>query len=448
MTTKFNICFALFVLTLASGLVSAQSADLIASDFDESGRVDFADFLAFAENFGRSTGQEGFDSKFDLDGSNSVDFGDFLVFAANFGKLTSGETETFLYIADFISGRVEVVDISTNLVIPSRAFSVTFPRGLAFGPETGLVFVASRDTLFAYTNSGQRSYFIELTPVEDAFSGGLSGPGGFKVIVNGSETRAFVSEDAGLIEVFDLVNRVSLGQIPVGTSPTGLALSADESELYVGRRAESVGVVDLASQTLIDSIQTGTLTNGRIATSPSRSRIYVVAAKPDADHASGSAIQLLSLDPTSRSLVDSIQISRPGDLGTQPVDISVSSDGESVYLSVNRTDPGPSTDLTTLVQVGTLITVNVGAFTITSEISALQVIAGFGISPDGTTGYVSGVQDLTDFALRVYIVDLAQGEFLSPLALELDSGAEFLFTSAKAAIRSAMTFIELSFFGN
>ena len=134
---NLRTCFLLFIIAMTPGLTYAQSDDLIASDFDGSGRVDFSDFLEFAGAFGKIAGQEGFDTKFDLDGSSSIDFGDFLIFASNFGKSTTQETATYLYIADFFSDRVEVIDIASNLTIPSRAFSVSFPRGLAFGSQTG-----------------------------------------------------------------------------------------------------------------------------------------------------------------------------------------------------------------------------------------------------------------------------------------------------------------------
>ena len=443
---NLRTCFLLFIIAMTPGLTYAQSDDLIASDFDGSGRVDFSDFLEFAGAFGKIAGQEGFDTKFDLDGSSSIDFGDFLIFASNFGKSTTQETATYLYIADFFSDRVEVIDIASNLTIPSRAFSVSFPRGLAFGSQTGLVYVATPDTLFAYTDSGNRSFFVELTPFEDPVRGGFAVPGGFKVIVNKTETRAFVSEDAGLVEIIDLTNRVSLGQIPVGDAPAGLALSADETKLYIGRRGESVAVVDIASQTLTDSIGTGTLAIGRMAASPDRSRLYVVASKPDSDHASGFAVQGFSLDPVSRSIVDSVQISRVGDLGTQAIDISVSPDGLLIYVSVNRTDPGNLPDLSTLVQVGTLITINTTTFTIANEITELQLIFGFGISPNGATGYFSGIQDLTDAVFRVYVIDMIQGELLSQLPVTVNSGAEFLFTSAKEGVRSILSYVELSLF--
>lgn len=57
----------------------------ITADFDGSGRVDFPDFLSFAQQFGKGLGDIGFDAKFDLDGSGRVDFGDFVSFAQQFG---------------------------------------------------------------------------------------------------------------------------------------------------------------------------------------------------------------------------------------------------------------------------------------------------------------------------------------------------------------------------
>ncbi|MFT5365986.1 MAG: hypothetical protein ACI8V2_000928 [Candidatus Latescibacterota bacterium] len=50
------------------------------TDFDGSGRVEFSDFVAFAQNFGSTN------TAFDFDGSGRVDFADFLTFASSFGK--------------------------------------------------------------------------------------------------------------------------------------------------------------------------------------------------------------------------------------------------------------------------------------------------------------------------------------------------------------------------
>lgn len=58
----------------------------IAGDFNGDGSVDFSDFIAFAQNFGRSEGDANYDAKFDLTGDQRVDFSDFIAFAQQFGK--------------------------------------------------------------------------------------------------------------------------------------------------------------------------------------------------------------------------------------------------------------------------------------------------------------------------------------------------------------------------
>ncbi len=55
------------------------------ADFNKDGVVNFADFLAFGEHFGRKKGQPGWDAKYDLDSNGEIGFGDFLIFGASFG---------------------------------------------------------------------------------------------------------------------------------------------------------------------------------------------------------------------------------------------------------------------------------------------------------------------------------------------------------------------------
>lgn len=88
----------IFLLTL--GTVSLLSLTLLISslstqtsspspDFDESGSVDFADFLLFISAFGSRAGQEKYEAKYDLDGNGEIAFSDFLIFASNFSKASS-----------------------------------------------------------------------------------------------------------------------------------------------------------------------------------------------------------------------------------------------------------------------------------------------------------------------------------------------------------------------
>ncbi len=64
--------------------VSAQSATC-PGDFNGDGKVNLADFLAFAGGFGARSGDANFNSRLDLDGSGAIDLSDFLAFAGVFG---------------------------------------------------------------------------------------------------------------------------------------------------------------------------------------------------------------------------------------------------------------------------------------------------------------------------------------------------------------------------
>ena len=57
------------------------------SDFDGDGTVGFADFIQFAQNFGKRLGDPDFDTMYDLNDDGAVDFPDFIQFAQNFGKM-------------------------------------------------------------------------------------------------------------------------------------------------------------------------------------------------------------------------------------------------------------------------------------------------------------------------------------------------------------------------
>ena len=64
--------------------VSAQSATCL-GDFNGDGKVNLADFLAFAGGFGARSGDANFNARLDLDGNGAIDLSDFLAFAGVFG---------------------------------------------------------------------------------------------------------------------------------------------------------------------------------------------------------------------------------------------------------------------------------------------------------------------------------------------------------------------------
>ena len=55
-------------------------------DVNGDGQVDFGDFVVFAQGFGTSRGDEGYDPRYDLDGDGTIGFSDFVIFAGVFGQ--------------------------------------------------------------------------------------------------------------------------------------------------------------------------------------------------------------------------------------------------------------------------------------------------------------------------------------------------------------------------
>ncbi len=71
--------FCIFVFAFSPVLAQTSTT----ADFDGSGKVDFQDFLLFAQAFGTT------DASYDLDASGMVDFQDFLQFVQAFGSETA-----------------------------------------------------------------------------------------------------------------------------------------------------------------------------------------------------------------------------------------------------------------------------------------------------------------------------------------------------------------------
>ena len=59
---------------------------VLTPDFNRDGVVNFADFLAFAGQFGARQGDGRYDAKYDLDSNGAIGFGDFLIFGNSYGK--------------------------------------------------------------------------------------------------------------------------------------------------------------------------------------------------------------------------------------------------------------------------------------------------------------------------------------------------------------------------
>ena len=438
-------------LTLIFGSVSLYAQETNPADFNGSGSVDFTDFLMFAQGFGKSAGQTDFNAALDLDSSGTIDFPDFLQFVSAFSgstgttdptpvDLPSTPEELLLYIADLTAGNIQVLNASTNLLDPSRTITASQPRGVAISTTNNQVYVAAVDSFHAFESDGTPAFQLSLvTPAEPGAP--FTSRGGFRVVLSPNHQFAYVSEEFGpAIEIIDVLAEQSLNVIPVPLRPSGIVLSPDGTRLYVGHGdgAGAVSIIDTNIPALIDSISVGQAVN-RLALSPDGQTLYV-----NNTHAG----RLLKLDTTTRTVTDSLALGQVSDLDVNILDVGISSDGTLLAAVLNRVFFGfDSLGNPTPVFWGGIVVIDTQTWAQVAEITVGELIANMGMTPDGKTAYVAGLESLSDQTtgnLQVFIVDLENNASLGTIR-GLSLPVAFSFNASKPTIPK-LQFPELTIF--
>lgn len=430
---KYTAIALSLTLFLAAPLLDAQETK--SADFDGNGAVDFTDFLTFAQGFGKSSGQDGFNEKLDLDGNGTIDFSDFLLFVNAFGGSSSPTTPPeepaprFLYISDLI-GSIQVIDISTNLLDPNRTIPVSFPRGVAFSDINKRLYVAATDTFHAFTEDGFPEFQLSLEmPVVPG--GGFIGRGGFRVVLSPNHQFAYVTEEAGAaVEVFDVSAGESLDIVDIPPTPSGIAISPDGTRLYVGHgnATHAVSVIDTGIPALIDSISVGQ-TVSRLAISPDGQNLYLNNTR---------AGRVLNVNTSTKAIADSLTLGQANDLGVEIRDIALSADGTRLVVSLSRLFLGfDALGNSVPAFWGGIVVIDTQTWEQTAEIFVGESVASIGLTPDGKTVYVAGVERLDEFAttgnLQVFIVDLENNRTLGTIR-GFSLPVAFTFGASKPAI--------------
>ena len=96
--TSRHLRLSCFVPFLVVALVFSTAWPGLSGDFDGDGLVGFADFVAFARNYGTSRSDDTFDARFDLNLDGQVGFRDFILFAEAFGAARADRREDPVYL--------------------------------------------------------------------------------------------------------------------------------------------------------------------------------------------------------------------------------------------------------------------------------------------------------------------------------------------------------------
>jgi YVTN family beta-propeller protein len=174
-----------------------------------------------------------------------------------------------VYIPNFTSGSVSVIDGTTDTVIGSPISVASEVRGIAVNPTTNRIYVTSRKT--------------NTVRVIDGASGTIVGqpiPVGAEPVgaaVNPTTNRVYVTNEGGKsVTVIDGATGTAMGQpIEVGAGPFGVAVNPITNRVYVANQSDStVSVIDGATGTVMGQpIAVGGNPIG-IAVNPATNRVY------------------------------------------------------------------------------------------------------------------------------------------------------------------------------
>jgi len=284
----------------------------------------------------------------------------------------------FAYIANQGSNNVSVIDIATNTVVGSPIAVGAGPVGIAVHPAGTRVYTAN----FA---AGANSFSVinAFTGTAQTFPAGSSPIG---IAVNHAGTRAYLTNGGDVtVSVIDTATNAIVANVAVGNGVLGVAVSRDDTRVYVTRRSgpNAVAVIDATSNTLAATVPVGTDPFG-VAVNPAGTRVYT---------ANNGSNNVSVIDTSTNTVTATIPV------GGSPWGIAVSPDGTRVYVANSGSN-----------------TVSVIDATTNSVIAAIPVGSaptGVSLTTDGSRLYVANL-----VSNNVYVIDTSLNSVIgSPIAV-------------------------------
>lgn len=230
----------------------------------------------------------------------------------------------------YTDNTVSVIDSATNTVVKTIAIGIHVPgdeyttnfRAVTMNPAGTRVYVGDYYSDVVHVINTATDAVIAEIPV---------GVNPFGIAINGTGTRLFVTNDQyDSVRFIDATNNSVIRDVDVFNpanpsrrmNPYGVVANLAGTRLYVTNNSDNtVSVIDTALQQQVASIQISNLDLPRpygIAINPAGTRVYVANAGENT---------LVVIDATTNSVIKTI----PGFSG--PIGVTVSHDGKRVYVA-------------------------------------------------------------------------------------------------------------------
>ena len=255
-----------------------------------------------------------------------------------------------VYATNERSGDLSVIDGASRQVLATIPLGKR-PRGVRLGPDGQTLYIALTGSPIAGPGVDESKLpppdkTADGIAVFDMASGkirriikGVSNPEQLAVSKDG---RLFAAdEDAGKLIVLDIVSGAPVAAIPVGAEPEGVALTPDETQVWVtSEGASTVVAIDTKSLRVLGAVPVGERPRN-VVFSPDGRRAFVA----------GEGDRVIKvIDTATRSVITSATLA---DASLRPMGMAVSGDGKTLYLSAGRGGQVLALDAETLGIKGT-----------------------------------------------------------------------------------------------
>lgn len=203
-----------------------------------------------------------------------------------------------VFVANFLSHTLSVIDTATDAVIRTVTGIGIFPRGVAVSPTTSFVYVSSF--------SSDAVTVVDASTLSVVVPATFVGFDPFGIAVAPDGTAVYVAlEGESALGIYDPASLALLAKIGTGSRPTGVAVSPDGKWVYVTNSgSNSVTVVDAAARAALKTISVGSAPVG-VSVSGDGHRAYVA-------NSLGESLSVIST--ATHSVVGTISL-----LGSKPV---------------------------------------------------------------------------------------------------------------------------------
>ncbi len=228
-----------------------------------------------------------------------------------------------------------------------------------------------------YSTNGAGGTVTRYNAYSGATIGGniTVGASPFGVAVSPDGSKAFVTNYiSNTVSVINTATNTVTATVNVGTNPSFIAISPDGSKAFVTNlSSNTVSVINTATNTVMGTVNVGANLYG-IAISPDGSKTFVT-------HYNSNTVSVINT--ATNTVIGTVNV------GTRPTGITISSDGSKLY--VVNTDDNTISVINTATNTVTTMVINVGINPV-----------GIAISPDGSKLYVTN-GNLTS----LYVIDTA-----------------------------------------